>query len=284
MCLCHSHLLAAALSDEALPRGPEKGTLGILVPSAVTEDPTSHPEENRHATDIHRFARLSLEGGAAMRWFSAAVLVALLGASLLAADDKAQPFRLSKDELGKVPTGWKADKTGKGEGSVWKVVADNTAPSKTGLVLAQTAAGPGSLFNLCVADQPSLKDVELTVAFKAIKGSLDQGGGVVWRFQDHNNYYIARMNPLEDNYRVYKVIGGKRIQLETKEGIKVPTGEWHMLRIKMIGDHIECFLDGKKELDAKDGTIQKAGKVGLWSKADAQSHFDQFTVKDRKVG
>jgi hypothetical protein len=90
------------------------------------------------------------------------------------------------------------------------------------------------------------------------------------------------MNPLEDNFRVYKVIDGKRIQLGTKEELKVNAGEWHTLKIKMVGDRIECFLDGKKELDVKDNAIQKAGKVGLWTKADAQTYFDQFRVEARK--
>jgi hypothetical protein len=119
------------------------------------------------------------------------------------------------------------------------------------------------------------------VAFKAVKGKLDQGGGLVWRWQDPGNYYIARMNPLEDNYRVYKVVGGKRTHLGTKEGIKVPAGEWHRLKIKQEGDHIECFLDGQKELDVHDATFKDAGKVGLWTKADAQSHFDELRVKGK---
>jgi len=90
------------------------------------------------------------------------------------------------------------------------------------------------------------------------------------------------MNPLEDNYRVYKVVAGKRIQLGTKEGLKVPEGEWHTLKIKMVGDHIECFLDGKKLLDVRDDTIPKAGQVGLWTKADAQTSFDDFVVSSGK--
>ncbi len=204
----------------------------------------------------------------------------LLNVTLLAADDKARTLTFGKDDAGKVPSGWMAAKTGKGEGSVWKVVADESAPSKKGFVLAQTAEGPSALFNLCVADDTSYTDVEVSVAFKAVKGNKDQGGGLVWRYQDANNYYVARMNPLEDNYRVYKVIAGKRIQLATKEELKVPVGEWHTLKVKHVGEHIECFLDGKKQLDARDKTIEKAGKVGLWTKADAQSAFDLFTVKD----
>jgi hypothetical protein len=89
------------------------------------------------------------------------------------------------------------------------------------------------------------------------------------------------MNPLEDNYRLYHVVAGKRTQIAGKEGIKIPAGEWHSLKIEMQGDKIECYLDGKKEIEFKDSTIDKPGKVGLWSKADAQSHFDQFAVSGK---
>jgi hypothetical protein len=189
-------------------------------------------------------------------------------------------WKLSRDSLGRLPPGWLAARTGAGEGSVWKILADETAPSKTGLVLAQTAAGPSALFNLCVMQEGNYKDVELRVNFKAVKGDNDQGGGFVWRYQDAKNYYVARFNPLEDNYRFYHVIDGKRTQLVTKEEIKIPTGTWHALAVKHVGDKIECFLDGKKQLEAKDKTIQKPGKVGLWTKADAQTHFDDFRVTD----
>jgi hypothetical protein len=160
------------------------------------------------------------------------------------------------------------------------VVEDMTALSKSGCALAQTAESPSSLFNLCVADDTSFKDVEVLVAFKANAGKRDQGGGVVWRYQDANNYYVARMNPLEDNFRVYKVVAGKRSQEFQNAEAKIPAGEWHTLAVKAVGDHIECFLDGKKHLDVTDGTFTKPGKVGLWTKADAQTSFDNFRVKD----
>src|SRR5262249_14797207 len=164
--------------------------------------------------------------------------------------------------------------------SVWKVVADDTAPSKTGYALAQTSADCDALFNLCVAEGGSFKDVEISVAFKAVKGEKDQGGGVVWRYLDANNYYVARMNPLEDNFRVYKVVAGKRAPEFQSVEVKVKPGEWHTLKVVMKGDHIECFLDGKKHLDVKDATFKDAGKVGLWTKADAQTHFDDFQARD----
>lgn len=183
--------------------------------------------------------------------------------------------------VGKLPKGWSAAKTGDGEGSVWKVVEDSTAPKGT-KVLAQTAESPGPLFNLCVADDALFKDVELTVSFKAVKGKTDQGGGLMWRYTDANNYYVARMNPLENNFRLFKVVAGKRTQLATKDGLKVPVGEWHTMSVSMQGDQIECALDRKKYLEAKDGTFTKPGKVGLWTKADAQSHFDDFRASGSK--
>ena len=211
---------------------------------------------------------------------SHSMILAALGAMLLAAAEKPTVMRFSKDDLGKTPAGWKTAQTGKGEGSVWHVVADDTAPSRTGHVLAQLAESPGPMFNLCVADGTRFKDVALKVSFKAVKGKKDQGGGLVWRYQDADNYYIARMNPLEDNYRVYKVVAGKRAQLQSQEDIKIPAGEWHTLAVNMNGNRIECFLDGKKKLEVKDDTFPDAGKVGLWTKADAQTRFDGFQVRD----
>jgi hypothetical protein len=216
-----------------------------------------------------------------MQWLTTTAMIVFLATTLMAADEKERSFRFAKDDSGKVPTGWKAAQTGKGEGSVWKVVADDTAPSKTGYVLAQTAESPGAVFNICVADDTDYQDLEISVAFKAIRGKNDQGGGLVWRYQDANNYYIARMNPLEDNFRVYKVISGKRIQLKTKEGLKIPVGEWHRIKVKQQGDHIECFLDGEKMLDGKDETFRKAGQIGLWTKSDAQTHFDDLKVSGK---
>jgi len=194
-------------------------------------------------------------------------------------DDHTRVIRFSKEDLGKLPTGWKAEKTGRGEGSVWRVVADESSPSKTGYVLAQTAKSPRRLFNLCVLEDSSYRDVEVTVAFKAVRGKIDQGGGIVWRYQDANNYYIARMNPLENNYRFYKVVNGKRTQLATKEGLIVPVGEWHTLEIECKGNKIQCELDGKLILEAEDDTFTQPGKVGLWTKADAQTYFDNFAVE-----
>jgi hypothetical protein len=203
-------------------------------------------------------------------------LAAILAA---AADDRSRTYTFAQAALGKVPAGWSAARTGQGEGSVWKVVEDSTAPSKTGYALAQTAESPMAMFNLCVADDTDVKDVEITVGFKANHGVNDQGGGLVWRYQDADNYYVARMNPLEDNYRLYHVTRGVRMQFAGQEGIKVKSGEWHTLSVKMVGNAITCSLDGKVEIESKDNTITKPGKIGLWTKADARTSFDNLVVQ-----
>jgi hypothetical protein len=208
--------------------------------------------------------------------------IPLLVALALASDPvNTTIYAIKKDDAGKLPGGWKADRAGEGKGSEWKVVADKTAPSKGGYVLAQTAKGPSRLFNLCVLEKSSFTDGEVSVRIKAVAGKIDQGGGVVWRYQDAKNYYVCRYNPLEDNLRVYKVIDGRRVQLGTEEKLVREKGKWFTLSIAHKGDAITCSLDGKKYLEVKDGAIKKAGKVGLWSKADARSHFDELTVKER---
>lgn len=197
-----------------------------------------------------------------------------LRAGSAAEDPPARPqamtFRM--DDLGKVPAGWESAHTGTGGGGVWKVETDATTPDKSGLALAQTGQSPGAVFNLCLADAPRLLNLELAVALKPVAGEKDQGGGLVWRCRDANNYYITRYNPLEENFRLYKVVDGKRIQLATQEGVKAVEG-WRTIQIKHTGSAIECDLDGKKMLTAKDDTLPTAGRVGLWTKADAQTRF-----------
>jgi Domain of Unknown Function (DUF1080) len=180
-----------------------------------------------------------------------------------------------KDSEGKLPAGWKSAITGKGKDCVWRVEADKTAPSGKGFVLAQTTANDGAIFNVCVFSEVSARDVELKVHFKAQKGEIDQGGGLVWRYQDAKNYYVVRMNPLESNFRVYKVVDGKRIQLESAKDIKIATGTWHTIKVRHEGSQITCYVDDKKHVEAKDDTFA-AGKIGLWTKGDAETSFDQL--------
>ena len=164
------------------------------------------------------------------------------------------------------------------ESGEWKVVADSTAPSQPN-VLAQVAKNSGSAFNTALLNGSNYRDLELAVKMKAIAGKEDQGGGLIWRAKDSKNYYLARFNPLEDNYRLYKVGKGKRILIKSAE-VKHTDG-WHRLRVFMKGDLIQCFYDDKMVLEVKDSTFQGPGKVGLWTKADAQSYFDDLAVSEK---
>ena len=201
------------------------------------------------------------------------VLAACLGAAAPAAEAaKPAVFNFDADKAGEAPKGWEAAV------GVWKVAADDTAPSKPN-VLAQSAEGPGSQFNIALAGDTAFKDLDLTVRMKAVAGKADQGGGPVWRAKDAKNYYVCRWNPLEDNFRLYKVVDGKRTQLANAD-LKAEPG-WRTIRVTMRGEQIECYLDGKKVVEAKDDTFKDAGKVGLWTKADAATNFDDLTVSGK---
>jgi hypothetical protein len=191
---------------------------------------------------------------------------------------EAKKFKF-EGKAGTLPKGWKTEKTGKGTGGDWQIVEDKEAEG--GVALAQTKADKKALFNICVNESSSYKDIDLTVTFKAIAGETDQGGGPVWRLQDGNNYYIARMNPLEDNFRFYKVVAGKRIELASAD-VEAKAGKWHTIRIVHKGDQVECYLNGKKHLEAKDATFQDAGKIGVWTKADAQTRFANIQITAKK--
>jgi DNA-binding beta-propeller fold protein YncE len=186
-------------------------------------------------------------------------------------------------EVGSLPAGWTAAKTGTGDGSVWKIQADATSPLGKNVLTQTSSAGPNPLFNLCIANEPQLLDVDLTVTLKALSGKVDQGGGPVWRYQDENNYYIARVNPLENNFRVYKVVGGTRTQLATAD-VETATGQWHTIRIEHQGDRIRCSCNGRPLLDVTDDAISQAGRIGFWTKADAVTSFAAPTMTSPSSG
>lgn len=196
--------------------------------------------------------------------------------ALLSADEGVSSIVFAKADLGKAPANWEITQTNEGKASVWKVVEDASTPSKSGYALAQLAEGPRSVFNLCVLKDSQFKDGEVSVRFKSITGDIDQGGGVVWRYKDAGNYYVARYNPLELNYRVYKLVDGRRIQLASEDGFELPEGKWHELSIRHEGTRMVCSLNGKPMLRVEDDTFTEAGRVGLWTKADAQTQFDLF--------
>jgi len=180
---------------------------------------------------------------------------------------------------GALPSNWSAAMTGKGKPGKWEILTDERDHQPT-RVLAQTfMENYGYHFDVAVAKETNYKNLELSVKLKAIKGKEDQGGGPVWRYQDENNYYIARANPLESNFRVYKVIDGNRKQLKSYS-LPVTSGEWHTIKIEHIGPQIKCYFDGQLYLEVEDDQFLQPGKVGVWTKADSYCYFDDLVVEE----
>jgi len=210
-------------------------------------------------------------------------LVLALHLSLLAA----KTINFDHDKVGEVPKGWSVAMTHQGGAPKWEVLAEPTAPSKS-KVLAQTSSdATGGRFPLCIYDNSNLKDGEVSVAFKAVSGRVDQGAGLVWRYRDSGNYYITRANALENNVVLYKVENGVRRSLAPKGtpsdtyGVRrrIPSGVWSTLRVSFSGSQFTVYLNGEKVFDVEDTTFTGAGKVGLWTKADSVIYFDNFEFR-----
>ncbi|MBZ5698818.1 MAG: DUF1080 domain-containing protein [Acidobacteriia bacterium] len=197
----------------------------------------------------------------------------------------ADTVNFGSDTPGTVPKGWSVNMTHQGGAPKWEVVADKTAPSKKAYVVAQTSKSPDdNRFPLLIYDNSNLKDGEMSVAFKPISGKVDQGAGVVWRYRDPDNYYVARANALEDNVVLYKVEKSQRIPLPPVgqpsntygTAHRVPTGVWSTLRVTFKGSLFTVYVNGDKIFDVDDKTFTDAGKVGLWTKSDSVIYFDNF--------
>jgi hypothetical protein len=187
---------------------------------------------------------------------------------------------------GEPPRGFSCFLTGKGRPGVWTIATDGTAPTPRH-VLAQTDEdATGYRFPVCVLDSLSAADVDLSVRFRPVKGATDQAAGIVWRFRDADNYYLLRANALENNLVLYKVEAGKRGDIKPKgagmfaygKKAKVTSGAWGALRVVVKGPLFEAYLNGEKLFEAEDRTFEGAGKVGVWTKADSVSYFDDFRV------
>jgi len=222
------------------------------------------------------------------------VLVVLLaGAVFMAAgchdgmfglfDDDGDEFECSFDEaeLGPAPDGWQvAETTSAGTPATWAVIIDDTSSDAPSRAIAITeSTNRGRTYNLLIAQETEFKDVEVEVKVRAMTGEIDQGGGPIWRAKDADNYYIARWNPLEDNFRVYFVKAGRRTQLASAD-VETDPKAWHKIEITHVGNHIVAEFDGQKLLELDDDTFPAAGMVGLWTKADAATAFDNFEAEE----
>ncbi|HEY3439640.1 MAG TPA: hypothetical protein VGK29_02765 [Paludibaculum sp.] len=201
----------------------------------------------------------------------------------------AETINFDKASTGTVPAGWTVAMTHKGGAPKWEILKDESAPSKPNVLAQVSNDATGGRFPLAIFEKANLKDGTVSVRFKAISGSADQAAGLVWRYKDPDNYYIVRANALEDNIVLYKVEKGERIALAPKGtpsktyGVKhrVPKQTWSTLGVTFLGSVFTVSFDGQKVFEVEDGSLSVGGKVGLWTKADSVTYFDDFQFEGK---
>lgn len=199
-----------------------------------------------------------------------------------------QVLNFDADLDGKAPKGFSFGLTGKGKPGVWVVKRDPTAPSAPNVLAQMDQDTTSYRFPVCVYDGLVARDVDISVRYKPVAGKEDQAAGLVWRYKDESNYYIARANANENNVVLYKVENGMRTDLPligkgrtygTKD--KIPSGEWGTLHVIATGSRFEVYSNGKKLFEVEDMTFPGEGKVGLWTKADSYTLFDDLKIEKK---
>lgn len=195
-----------------------------------------------------------------------------------AAVGAATVWDFENEQEGRSPPGFSFTKTGDGSPGRWVIQAEADAPSGK-RALAQTDTDMTDFrFPMAIADEPLLTDLRLSVKCQPISGKIDQACGLVLRYRDEQHYYITRANALEQNVRFYKIVNGQRQQLASWSGA-VASGIWHQLQVEAQGDRFVVFWDGQRVMEIVDQTFREAGKIGLWTKADSMTVFDDLTVE-----
>jgi len=157
----------------------------------------------------------------------------------------------------------------------WHVISGTWGRTESGVFAQTGTAGP---FHVALLDAARFSDVEVSVRFRPVSGNEDASGGIVFRARDGRNHYVVRANTLEDNFRLYTVIDGTRRQIAGSQ-VQPPTiGQWHTLRVVALGGRIQAYLNGRLLIDHRDGTF-KEGFVGLWTKADSVTEFDDLMIR-----
>ena len=178
--------------------------------------------------------------------------------------------------------------THSGAAPKWEVIKDPTARSQP-YVLAQLSADDGgNRFPLAVMNSPVFRNGEVSVRFKPVSGKEEQAAGLVWRYRDENNYYLARANALENNVAVFRVENGRYLPLSPRGmphgfGVRhtVVPNQWAILKVAFKGPLFSVFYDHRRLFTVEDDTFDGSGRVGLWTKADSVTYFDDFRVVER---
>jgi hypothetical protein len=203
------------------------------------------------------------------------LLSILVSFGLLASSGKIVTF--DSGQVGRAPAGWTFDETSHGAAPRWEIRKDQTAPTPP-YVLAQVSNSTGERFPLAIYNDLTLRDGDVSVRIKAVSGREDQAGGVVFRYRDANNYYLARENALTRNVAIYRVENGQTHQITPAVPHDISPNTWNILKVSVRGNRFQVYMNHRRILQAWDRTFNGAGKVGLWTQADSVTYFDDFRI------
>jgi hypothetical protein len=183
--------------------------------------------------------------------------------------------------VGKTPPGWTVAMTHHGGAPQWEIRKDQSAPTQP-YVLAQVSNdGTNDRSPLVIYDKVSFRDGDISVRLKPVGGREDQGGGLVWRYRDENNYYLVRADALQRNVTVFKVENGRRSQILSRPSRDLAINGWSILKISARGNRFQVYVDHRRILQGQDNTFSGSGKAGLCTEADSVTYFDDFRVYPR---
>ena len=181
-------------------------------------------------------------------------------------------------QLGRTPPDWTVAMTNHGRPPRWEIVKDMSAATQP-YVFAQVSTDPHrDRYPLAIFNDITFRDGEVSVRLKPVSGREVQAGGLVWRYRDENNYYLARANALEKNVQVFKVENGIRTPIMAGVHHEIPTNAWSILKVSARGNRFQVYMDHRRILQGWDNTFMSGGKVGLWTVADSVTYFDDFRV------
>jgi hypothetical protein len=182
------------------------------------------------------------------------------------------------EALGKTPPGWIVAMTNRGAPPKWEIRLDRTAATQP-YVMAQVSDEPGAdRAPLAILDSPTLRDGDVSVRIKPVGGHEDQGGGLVWRYRDANNYYLVTAGALSGRLSVFKVMNGKRIPISRGVKYDFPLNDWSILKVSARGTSFQVYVDHRRAIQGTDDTFPGPGRVGLCTAADSVTYFDDFRV------
>jgi hypothetical protein len=203
----------------------------------------------------------------------------LLAFTLTAATGRIITF--DNGPLGKTPPEWTVAMTNHGRAPQWEIVKDMSAATQPYVFAQISADTPRDRCPLAIFNDLTFRDGDVSVRMKPVSGREVQAGGLVWRYRDENNYYLARANALAKNVQVFKVENGLRVPLIAGVRHEIPSNAWSILKVSARGARFQVYMDHRRILQGWDNTFKNGGKVGLWTVADSVTYFDDFRVNPK---